>query len=105
MLDVRLFTNLRFTAASGAVTLAFFALFGFIFLIILYFQIMRGYSPLAAGVRVLPVAVAIAISSGSGTVLAVRIGNKAVVAAGLVAARCRRSAGSAASRPRPPPTG
>ena len=54
MLDVRLFANLRFTAASGAVTFAFFALFGFIFLIILYFQIMRGYSALEAGVRTLP---------------------------------------------------
>ena len=84
MLDVRLFTNLRFTAASGAVTLAFFALSGFVFLIILYFQIMRGYSALGAGVRVLPVAVAIAVSSGLGTVLAVRIGNKIVVAAGLI---------------------
>ena len=84
MLEVRLFTNLRFTAASGAVTLAFFALSGFVFLIILYFQIMRGYSALEAGVRVLPVAVCIAISSGLGTVLAVRIGNKIVVAAGLI---------------------
>ncbi len=54
MLDVKLFTNLRFTAASGAVTLAFFALSGFIFLIILYFQIMRGYSALEAGVRTCP---------------------------------------------------
>ena len=34
--------------------------------------------------RVLPVAVAIAVSSGLGTVLAVRIGNKIVVAAGLI---------------------
>ncbi len=84
MLDVRLFANMRFTAASGAVTLAFFALSGFVFLIVLYFQIMRGYSPLQTGVRVLPVAVSLAVSSGIGTVLAVRIGNKIVVAAGLV---------------------
>ena len=33
MLDVALFTNLRFSAASGAVTIAFFTLYGFIFLI------------------------------------------------------------------------
>jgi hypothetical protein len=33
MLDVRLFRNMRFSAASGAVTVAFFTLFGFIFLI------------------------------------------------------------------------
>ena len=84
MLDVRLFANMRFTAASGAVTLAFFALSGFIFLIVLYFQIMRGYSPLQTGVRVLPVAVSLAVSSGIGTVLAVRVGNKIVVAWGLL---------------------
>ncbi len=84
MLDVRLFANMRFTAASGAVTLAFFALSGFIFLIILYFQITRGYSALESGVRTLPVAGCIAVSSGLGTVLAVRLGNKLVVSTGLV---------------------
>jgi EmrB/QacA subfamily drug resistance transporter len=84
MLDVTLFSNLRFTAASGAVTFAFFALFGFIFLITQYFQFIRGYSPLAAGVRVIPVATSIAIASITGTRLAVRLGNKVVVAGGLV---------------------
>ena len=84
MLDVRLFTNLRFTAASGAVTVAFFALFGFIFLITQYMQILRHYSPLSTGVRILPVAIAIAITSALGTVLAVRIGNKNVIATGLI---------------------
>ena len=83
MIDVRLFTNLRFTAASGAVTIAFFALFGFTFLIVQYFQLMRGYSALGTGVRILPVAVTLAATSGLGPVLAVRIGNKIVVAAGL----------------------
>src|SRR5436305_762935 len=48
MLDVRLFRNMRFSAASGAVTVAFFTLFGFIFLITLYFQFVRGYAPLSA---------------------------------------------------------
>src|ERR1700757_5274739 len=38
MLDVRLFANPRFTAASGSVTVAFFSLFGFIFLMTQYFQ-------------------------------------------------------------------
>ncbi len=41
MLDVRLFRNLRFSAASGAVTVSFFTLFGFIFLITQYFQFVR----------------------------------------------------------------
>jgi EmrB/QacA subfamily drug resistance transporter len=84
MLDVSLFTNPRFTAASGSVTFAFFALFGFIFLITQYFQFVLGYSPLESGVRVIPVAVSIAIASITGTRLAVRFGNKAVVAGGLL---------------------
>src|SRR5216683_5058023 len=50
MLDVRLFRNMRFTAASGAVTVSFFTLFGFIFLMTQYFQFIRGYGPLSTGV-------------------------------------------------------
>src|SRR5208282_3436267 len=57
MLDVRLFRNMRFTAASGAIALAFFGLFGFIFLITQYFQLVRGYDPLRAGVATLPFAI------------------------------------------------
>ena len=84
MLDVRLFTNLRFTAASGAVTMSFFALFGFIFLITQYFQLVLGWSPLEAGVRLIPVATAVAIGSLIGVPLAVRLGTKLVVGAGLL---------------------
>jgi EmrB/QacA subfamily drug resistance transporter len=83
MLDVRLFTNLRFSAASGAVTVAFFSLFGFIFLITMYFQFLRGYSPLQTGIRTLPVAASMGAASVLGTGLAVRFGNKAVISIGL----------------------
>jgi EmrB/QacA subfamily drug resistance transporter len=84
MLEVRLFGNLRFTAASGAVTFAFFALFGFIFLITQYFQFIRGYGPFESGLRVIPVATAIAVASVTGPSLAVRFGNKVMVTGGLV---------------------
>jgi len=85
MLDVRLFRNMRFSAASGAVTVSFFTLFGFIFLITQYFQFVRGYGPLSTGVRLLPVALAVGAGSVAGTQLAVRAGTKLVVTAGLVA--------------------
>jgi hypothetical protein len=85
MLDVRLFRNLRFSAASGAVTVSFFTLFGFIFLMTQYFQFVRGYGPLAAGVRLLPVALAVGAGSVAGTQLAVRAGTKLIVTTGLVA--------------------
>src|ERR1700756_1868374 len=84
MLDVRLFRNMRFSAASGAVTVSFFTLFGFIFLITQYFQFVRGYGPLSTGVRLLPVALSVGIGSVAGTQLAVRAGAKLIVTPGLV---------------------
>ena len=84
MLDVGLFRNLRFTAASGSVTVGFFTLSGFSFLITQYFQFVKGYTPLGTGVRILPVATSLAVASVLGTKLAVKIGNKAVVASGLL---------------------
>src|SRR5262245_57214 len=44
MLDLGLFRNLRFTAASLSVTIVFFCLAGFIFLITQYFQFFKGYA-------------------------------------------------------------
>ncbi|HEY3036138.1 MAG TPA: MFS transporter, partial [Streptosporangiaceae bacterium] len=85
MLDVRLFRNMRFSAASGAVTVSFFTLFGFIFLMTQYFQFVRGYGPLSTGVRLLPVALAVGAGSVAGTQLAVRAGTKLIVTIGLVA--------------------
>ena len=84
MLDVTLFRDRRFSAASGAVTITFFALFGFIFLITQYFQFVRGYGTLSTGARILPVALSIAVASVVGAQLAPRIGTKVVVTTGLV---------------------
>ena len=83
MLDIALFRNPRFTAASGSVAIAFFALNGFIFLVTQYFQVVRGFGPLGTGVRLLPVAGSVAVASVTGTRLAVRIGNKIIVGGGL----------------------
>src|SRR3989442_9269675 len=83
MLDVSLFRNLRFTAASGSVTVAFFGISGFSFLITQYFQFLKGYGPLSTGVRLLPVAFAVGLMSVLGTQLAVRFGTKQVVTAGM----------------------
>jgi EmrB/QacA subfamily drug resistance transporter len=83
LLDVRLFRNPRFTAASSAIALAFFGLFGFIFLITQYFQVVRGYDPLRAGVATVPFAVVTGACSPAAIALMKRIGTKAVVTAGL----------------------
>lgn len=83
MLPVRIFANLRFSAASVSITAAFFALFGFIFLITQYFQLVRGYGPLEAGVRTIPVATFIAVASVVSPMLVQRVGTTRVVSIGL----------------------
>jgi EmrB/QacA subfamily drug resistance transporter len=83
MLDVRLFANPRFSAASGAVTVSFFTLFGFIFLVTQYFQFVKAYHPFETGIRMLPVAGTIALGSVLGSRLAMRAGTNVVVAGGL----------------------
>ena len=89
MLDIRLFRNPRFSGASGAITLVFFAMFGSIFFLTQYLQGVLGYSALEAGVRVTPVAVGLILGGPISAKLAARIGTKVVVAAGLAARRGR----------------
>lgn len=84
LLDVRLFTNSRFSAASVAIAAAFFGLFGFIFLITQYMQLVQGYSPLEAGVRTVPFAVVTGVFSPLSIVIMHRVGTKIVVTTGLV---------------------
>jgi len=84
MLDVGLFKDMRFSAASAAVTIAFFTLLGFIFLMTQFFQFIRTYSALSTGIHLLPVAVSVAVGSILGTRMAVRFGAKVIVTAGLV---------------------
>jgi fucose permease len=83
MLDVSVFTNRRFSGGSLAVTAGFLTLFGFIFVITQYFQFIKSYSAFEAGVRLLPVAVSIAVASVLGPRMVERVGTTAVVSAGL----------------------
>jgi EmrB/QacA subfamily drug resistance transporter len=83
MLPIEFFKNPRFSAGSGSVTLAFFALFGTTLLLTQYQQLVRGYDPLGAGIRVLPVAVALVVFAPNSAKLAARFGTKRVVASGL----------------------
>jgi EmrB/QacA subfamily drug resistance transporter len=83
MLPIEFFRNPRFSAGSGAVTLAFFALFGTTLLLVQYQQLVRGYDALGSGIRVLPVAVALVAFAPRSAGLAARFGTKRVVATGL----------------------
>ncbi len=83
MLDLRFFRNPRFTAATSTITLIFFVMFGTFFVLTQYLQSVLGYSPLQAGVRVLPWAGAYMISAPLSARLVERWGQRRVVSAGL----------------------
>lgn len=83
MIDVTLFLDRRFSGASASVTIAFFALFGFVFLVTQFFQFVRDYTALETGLRFLPVAFSIAIASIISGQLAHRFGTRALVAPGM----------------------
>jgi MFS transporter, DHA2 family, multidrug resistance protein len=83
MLDMSLFKNPRFTAASSTITLVFFALFGSMFLITQYWQLVHGYSPLEAGIRLLPHALTMMIVAPLSARFVERVGTKKIVLAGL----------------------
>ncbi|MDQ3766426.1 MAG: MFS transporter, partial [Actinomycetota bacterium] len=82
MLRIDFFKDPRFTAASIAITLVFFALFGAIFVLTQHLQFVLGYSALEAGFRVTPIATLV-IGAPLAARVVERIGTKAVVTAGL----------------------
>jgi MFS transporter, DHA2 family, multidrug resistance protein len=84
LLDIRFFRNPRFSAGSAAISMAFFGLYGFIFMITMYFQLVRGYSTLKAGAATLPFATVMAIGSPLAIMIMKKTGTKVVVAAGML---------------------
>ena len=84
LLDFALFRLPRFTTGATAVSLAFFSIGGFIFGFAQYLQFVQGYTPLAAGIRFLPVAGGFMFGAIASEELVRRFGTTRVVAAGLV---------------------
>lgn len=84
MLNLDFFKNPRFSAGAGAISIGFFALFGMVFGLTQYLQFVQGFTPLEAGLRMLPVAVGMAMGAGLSHRIVGRVGSKRVVAAGLV---------------------
>jgi EmrB/QacA subfamily drug resistance transporter len=85
MLDVRIFKNPRFSAASATITLTQFAMFGATFLLTQYFQFRLGYSPLKSGIMLMPVAIGLMVGSPNAPKLVRRFGTTRVVVTGLCA--------------------
>lgn len=84
MLDVRLFANPRFSAASLSITLAFFSLMGALFFLTQYLQGVQGLSALETGIRFIPIAIGVIVVSPVSAALTTRFGARPVTTAGLV---------------------
>jgi EmrB/QacA subfamily drug resistance transporter len=83
MLNLNYFRNPRFSGGATAISVAFFSLFGVIFLLTQYLQFVLGYTALEAGVRTAPIALGMVIGSAMSPRLAEKFGTTKVVAFGL----------------------
>jgi EmrB/QacA subfamily drug resistance transporter len=83
MLPMRFFRNRGFSAANVSSLAMSFGMFGSIFLLTQFFQTAQGYSPLEAGLRVLPwTAMPMVVAPIAGA-LSDRIGSRPILAVGL----------------------
>ena len=83
MLPMRFFRNRAFTLTNVSSLFMFFGMFGSIFLLAQFFQTVQGYSPLQAGIRILPwTAMPIFIAPIAGA-LSDRIGGQRIMGVGL----------------------
>ncbi len=86
MLPLGFFKNMSFTGANMALTLVSFAMFGIMFFVSQYFQSVQEYTPLAAGVRLLPMAGMSFVAAVASARIAQRIGTKVTIALGILVA-------------------
>jgi EmrB/QacA subfamily drug resistance transporter len=83
MLPMRFFRDRAFAAANGASLAMYFGMFGSIFLLTQFFQTAQGYSPLMAGLLLLPwTAIELLVAPAAGA-LSDRIGGRPLMAGGL----------------------
>jgi EmrB/QacA subfamily drug resistance transporter len=83
MLDIRLFRNPAFSTGTGGMILIFLSMFGVMFLITQYFQLILGYTPLGAALRFLPIAPIMIVVSPMTPRLCARFGANRIVSIGM----------------------
>src|SRR5262249_42429367 len=83
MLDIRYFRNGAFSTGTSGMILVFMAMYGVMFLLTQYFQLILGYTALDTAVRFLPMAPIMIIVSPLTPRLSERFGANRTVSAGL----------------------
>ena len=84
LLDPRLFARRGFSTGVASIALQFFVFFGFVFVVVQYLQLVLDYSPLKAGLALLPMGMAIGAVSRRVPHLTARAGRRPLAVAGLV---------------------
>ena len=84
MLDLSIFNNRLFSAASAAAFINGLARFALMFLFVFYFQGVQGDSPILAGLKLAPLAVGMLISSPLAGIWADRRGSRAMASLGML---------------------
>ncbi|MFA5882500.1 MAG: MFS transporter [Acidimicrobiia bacterium] len=84
MLDIRFFRNPAFSTGTSGMILVFMSMYGLMFLMTQYFQLILGYSALSAAVRLLPMAAMLVIVSPLTPRLGARFGANKTVAGGML---------------------
>jgi EmrB/QacA subfamily drug resistance transporter len=83
LLPMRLFRNRSLTIGTLTILVGFLAMYGVLFFLTLYLQNVHGYSPVQAGVRLLPLSLTMMFSAPLGGVLTERLGPRLPLAVGL----------------------
>ena len=83
LLDPRVFAKRRLAAGSISIFVQFFALFGFIFIVLQYLQLVRGESGLLSAVSMLPMAATMMPFARLAPRIVARLGARRVCATGL----------------------
>ena len=86
LIDLRLFRLPSFSAALAAYAIATFAGFGILLFISQFLQGVRGLSPLAAGIALMPISLSFIVGSFLSPVLARRVGAAALMGIGMMVA-------------------
>jgi EmrB/QacA subfamily drug resistance transporter len=86
LLDVSLFVRRGFATAAGATLLLGIALFGALILLPLYYQLVRGESPLATGLLLVPQGLGAAVAMPLAGWLTDRVGARVVIPIGIAIA-------------------
>lgn len=84
LLPMRLFRNRSLTIGTAVTAINFFVLLGVIFFLMLYLQNVRGFTPVEAGVRTLPLSLATVVASPLGAALTQRFGPRLTMPVGMV---------------------